>query len=42
MTTHMHWEAIYTEKSDHEVSWHQADPRLSMQLITEGVRRPNG
>jgi 2-polyprenyl-3-methyl-5-hydroxy-6-metoxy-1,4-benzoquinol methylase len=30
-----HWEAVYTEKSDQEVSWYQADPLLSTQLITE-------
>jgi SAM-dependent methyltransferase len=35
MTTHEHWEAVYAEKSDQEVSWHQADPRLSKQLIIE-------
>ncbi len=35
MTTREHWEAVYATKSDHEVSWHQADPRPSMQLILE-------
>jgi SAM-dependent methyltransferase len=35
MTRQEHWEAVYTEKSDQEVSWHQADPWLSTQLITE-------
>lgn len=35
MTRQEHWEAVYTEKSDQEVSWHQADPRLSTELITE-------
>jgi SAM-dependent methyltransferase len=35
VTRQEHWEAVYTEKSDQEVSWHQADPRLSTQLITE-------
>jgi trans-aconitate methyltransferase len=35
MTTHEHWDAVYATKSDHEVSWYQADPRLSMELIME-------
>src|SRR5687767_5881994 len=30
-----HWEAVYTAKSDAEVSWTQPDPRLSLSLITE-------
>lgn len=28
-----HWEAVYTEKSPLEVSWYQAEPRLSLELI---------
>jgi SAM-dependent methyltransferase len=35
VTTEQHWDAVYAEKSDHEVSWYQADPRLSIRLITE-------
>jgi hypothetical protein len=40
MTTREHWEAVYAEKSDEEVSWFQAEPRLSAQnwqLTTMGV-----
>jgi trans-aconitate methyltransferase len=35
MTIAEHWEAVYAEKSDEEVSWFQAEPRLSAQLIIE-------
>lgn len=35
MTTREHWEAVYAENSDQEVSWFQAEPQLSMQLIIE-------
>jgi SAM-dependent methyltransferase len=35
ITTEQHWNAVYAEKSDHEVSWYQAEPRLSIRLITE-------
>lgn len=28
-----HWERIYTDKSPLEVSWYQAEPTLSLQLI---------
>lgn len=33
MTTKSHWENIYQKKSVNEVSWHQGDPLLSLQLI---------
>lgn len=28
-----HWEAVYGKKKSNEVSWYQADPALSLQLI---------
>lgn len=28
-----HWEAVYEEKDETGVSWYQADPRLSLQLV---------
>ncbi len=28
-----HWEQVYTDKSPLEVSWYQAEPRLSLELI---------
>jgi len=28
-----HWEQVYTSKSSLEVSWYQAEPRLSLELI---------
>ena len=28
-----HWERVYTSKSSLEVSWYQAEPRLSLELI---------
>jgi hypothetical protein len=28
-----HWEQIYTARPSHELSWYQADPRLSLELI---------
>jgi len=28
-----HWEQVYTNKSSLEVSWYQAEPRLSLELI---------
>jgi len=28
-----HWEQVYTSKSSHEVSWYQAEPRQSLELI---------
>ncbi len=29
-----HWEAVYQTKGETGVSWYQADPRLSLELIT--------
>ena len=28
-----HWEQLYTNKSSHEVSWYQTEPRWSLELI---------
>ena len=30
-----HWEKVYSSKSPLEVSWHQADPALSLRLIND-------
>jgi len=30
-----HWEAVYGRKKSNEVSWYQAEPELSLQLIDE-------
>jgi SAM-dependent methyltransferase len=32
---HGHWEAVYREKRDHELSWHQDEPSESLGLIRE-------
>jgi SAM-dependent methyltransferase len=32
-TRKQHWEQVYANKSAFEVSWHQAEPRLSLELI---------
>jgi SAM-dependent methyltransferase len=35
-----HWEHVYTEKAEHEVSWFQQEPTLSLKLIkAAGVAR---
>jgi SAM-dependent methyltransferase len=34
-TTKDHWESVYQTKGDHEVSWSQADPQVSLSLISE-------
>jgi SAM-dependent methyltransferase len=36
-----HWESVYASKSDAELSWTQAEPALSLQLIEE-VCPPRG
>ena len=33
-----HWETVYTARGEREVSWYQADPRLSVELITSAAR----
>lgn len=30
-----HWESVYRSKKDTEVSWHQPEPRVSLELILE-------
>ena len=32
-----HWDAVYSSRSEQEVSWYQADPRLSAELITDAA-----
>jgi SAM-dependent methyltransferase len=34
-TRKQHWEDVYSNKSATEVSWYQADPRLSLELIAD-------
>ncbi|HLN69119.1 MAG TPA: class I SAM-dependent methyltransferase [Streptosporangiaceae bacterium] len=29
-----HWDAVYSSRGEQQVSWYQADPRLSAELIT--------
>ena len=36
-----HWERIYTDKSSLEVSWYQAEPTLSLQLINASTLDKN-
>jgi len=33
-----HWEAVYGSKAERELSWHQSDPRLSMQLVLDATQ----
>jgi 2-polyprenyl-3-methyl-5-hydroxy-6-metoxy-1,4-benzoquinol methylase len=33
MNTHAHWQQVYESMSPHEVSWYQASPTLSLDLI---------
>ena len=35
MSDQVHWENVYTSKSDAELSWTQAEPATSLALITE-------
>lgn len=35
MSTKDHWESVYTSRTDAQLSWMQADPHLSLSLITE-------
>ncbi|MEZ5672790.1 MAG: class I SAM-dependent methyltransferase [Thiotrichaceae bacterium] len=41
MTTKAHWETIYQTKLSTEVSWHQAYPELSLQLIQKAGILPD-
>lgn len=38
MDTKAQWESAYRHKADTELSWHQSDPRLSMQLILDAIQ----
>lgn len=33
MTGAFHWENVYSQKSESELSWHQDDPSLSLELL---------
>jgi ubiquinone/menaquinone biosynthesis C-methylase UbiE len=37
-----HWEAVYATKGETGVSWHQAEPRLSLELIRAVVPADGG
>jgi ubiquinone/menaquinone biosynthesis C-methylase UbiE len=37
MDRKQHWERVYGTKKPTEVSWYQADPRLSLSLVTEAA-----
>jgi hypothetical protein len=32
-----HWDAVYSSRGEQQVSWYQADPRLSAELITDAA-----
>jgi hypothetical protein len=34
---HEHWDAVYSSRGEQQVSWYQADPRLSAELITDAA-----
>jgi SAM-dependent methyltransferase len=34
---HEHWDAVYSSRGEQQVSWYQADPRLSTELITDAA-----
>lgn len=34
---HEHWDAVYSGRGEQQVSWYQADPRLSAELITDAA-----
>lgn len=38
MSRKEHWDAVYTDKSDSQVSWTQTDPGVSLRLIQEVCR----
>ena len=34
---HEHWDAVYSSRGEQQVSWYQADPRLSAELISDAA-----
>jgi hypothetical protein len=34
---HEHWDAVYSGRGERQVSWYQADPRLSAELIADAA-----
>jgi SAM-dependent methyltransferase len=40
MDRHAHWETVYRNKADAELSWFQARPELSLKIIEEIKPRP--
>jgi SAM-dependent methyltransferase len=43
MSRAAHWQSVYTTKAEHEVSWFQERPELSLELIagSGGAQRPS-
>ncbi|MFF5260874.1 class I SAM-dependent methyltransferase [Actinomadura viridis] len=37
-----HWDTVYTDRGERRVSWYQADPRLSVELIEEAAAAGEG
>ena len=37
----LHWDAIYSQKSEADLSWHQDDPSVSLELMQEAGLTPN-
>jgi SAM-dependent methyltransferase len=37
-----HWESVYQSKEDAQLSWTQAEPRLSLALIEQAISRGDG
>lgn len=37
MDPHSHWDAVFQHKLPEEMSWYQAEPRVSLELIREAV-----
>jgi hypothetical protein len=35
-----HWDRVYTTKASHEVSWYQAEPTVSLQLLERSGLTP--
>ena len=35
-----HWEGVYATKQNHEVSWYEPDPRMSIELIRSVAPQP--
>jgi hypothetical protein len=38
MERHAHWETVYQTKGDHEVSWFEESPAISLELTLEEIQ----